>query len=80
MSRFESGFEADQLDFLASSFNFTVKPMLGKGWISIDDNGTLTGMAQQLLDREADIGISSSEMLLYRAAQLTFLHPTYYTT
>lgn len=61
------------------NMNYRVVPKLGTGWITLENN-TLKGMGEQLINREADIAISSSEMVLDRAAQLTFLHPTYYTT
>lgn len=66
--------------FFSSKMLFRVVPKLGKGWIGVDSNNELTGMGKQLVNREADIAISSSEMITKRAAHLSFLHPTYYTT
>ncbi|CAL8122830.1 unnamed protein product [Orchesella dallaii] len=79
-SSYTTGYEIDQLQYLASSFNFTIVPKMGAGWITLTEDKRLTGMGEQLINKEADISISSSEMLVYRAAQLTFLHPTYYAT
>lgn len=51
---------------------------VGTGWITLVNN-SLTGMGHQVKSGEADISISASEVLPYRAKSLQFLHPTYYT-
>ncbi|XP_021952460.2 glutamate [NMDA] receptor subunit 1 [Folsomia candida] len=75
---FESGYEADQVKFLGESFNLSIVVSVGTGWLALRNN-TLSGMGQQIISGEADISISASEVLPYRARYIQFLHPTYYT-
>lgn len=49
----------------------------GTGWIRRAEDGSLLGMAQQLISGEADILIAHSELLPYRLRGLKFLHPYY---
>ena len=56
-------------------------PIAGKGWISRVTNGNvtkLTGMAKQLLEKEADLSISFNFLADWRAEKIYFLPPINY--
>lgn len=63
---------------MISNFSSRIVVSVGTGWLALRNN-TLSGMGQQIISGEADISISASEVLPYRARYIQFLHPTYYT-
>ncbi|CAG7721217.1 unnamed protein product [Allacma fusca] len=62
---YTGGLAADLFKTLANFMNFTPKFVNGNGWITIE-NGTLQGMAKQLIAHEGDIILSVSEILRER--------------
>ncbi|CAG7731047.1 unnamed protein product [Allacma fusca] len=74
--KFVGGFDFFMLDFVAEALNFSIVPVPGYGWVKKSPNGSLTGMAQQILNDEGDISIISQKMLTERKEHLTFLFPT----